>query len=132
MSLKDSYLEIAKRKLDASEACLNKGVQESAGFLTYHSFESAGGALCEANGKKYPRRHKGKLNQFVVIAKKLKKGHAVGHLTIQLIALREKFLYPEPLPNGYIREPKDVITLDDSMKLKKRVKGIVDWVEKMI
>ena len=122
------YLDVAYRYLQASQACIDRNVQEPAGFLTYHSFESAGGALCEANSVNYPRNHKRKLNQFVVIANRLGHGREVGNLPIRLISLRNQFLYPEVLSDGSIKAPKDVITLTQSQTLRKRVKGIFDWI----
>jgi|HubBroStandDraft_2_1064218.scaffolds.fasta_scaffold285257_3 hypothetical protein len=53
MDLSDAYTEIAERSMQASEAALSEGLQESSGFLVYHAFESIGGALCYAKNRSY-------------------------------------------------------------------------------
>jgi hypothetical protein len=129
MDLPKAYNEVSNRSLEASDAALLKGLQEYSGFLSYHAFESAGGALCSASQHRYPLSHTGKLNAFMAAAHKRGKGLPVAILAIQLKSLRNQLLYPEPKLDGTVAEPRDILALSMADKLKKRVAGIVRWVQ---
>ena len=61
MSLKDVFLQVSERSSKAAQSSLDNNVHELAAFLTYHAFESVGGALCESYGITYPRPHRKKI-----------------------------------------------------------------------
>lgn len=123
-----TYNEIAERYLEAANASIVEDLPESAGFLTYHAFESAGGALVTHLHLDYPRSHKGKLNQFVQAATRLGQGLNVAMLAVKLASSRNKFLYPEALPDGTVMRPRNFITRTQATNLRNRVRGIVHWV----
>jgi len=124
----EEYNEIADRCIDAARAALDDDVPEAAGFLTYHAFESAGGALVTHLGMAYSKSHKGKLNQFSQAANQLGDGFIVAQLAIKLGSSRGKFLYPETKADGTVARPRDFITRTQATKLRSRVRGIVHWV----
>ena len=124
----EAYNDVAERYVSAAGASVDNDIPESAGFLTYHAFESAGGALTTHLGAVYSKRHKAKLNQFTQHANALGRGLIVAQLAIELASSRNKFLYPEERPDGSIVRPRDVITRTQATTLTKRVRGIVQWV----
>jgi hypothetical protein len=128
MNLPKAYNEVSKRSLEASHAALSKGLQEYSGFLSYHAFESAGGALCSANHHPYPKSHISKINAFKTVANQRGNGLAVATVAIVLHGLRNPLLYPEVQANGSITEPQGRLTIPMARKLMKRVGGIVRWV----
>lgn len=123
-----AYNEVTQRYTTAASGAIDDDLAEAAGFLAYHAFESAGGALTTHLGDNYSKSHKGKLNQFTQHAMRLGAGIAVAQLAIQLASTRNKFLYPEQRPDGRVVRPSDVITNTQATKLQKRVRGIVEWV----
>lgn len=126
-----SYLRIVQRSLDAADAVLAQALQEKAGFLAYHGFESLGGALCSRRGIPYPRSHPGKLRQFVAASKQDRFGFAAAQLMIELIALRNMLLYPEQLP-GKVRRPEEIITVAQARRLVGRVRTLSRQVQRAL
>jgi hypothetical protein len=124
----DAYNDTAERFVQAANASISEDLPESAGFLTYHAFESAGGALTTHLGMNYSMSHPGKLNQFRQAAIQLGNGYNVALIAVKLASLRSKFLYPKRLPDGTVVRPRDVITRTQAARLRSRVRGIVQWV----
>src|SRR5260370_39939259 len=106
----EAYNDTAERFVQAANASIGQDLPESAGFLTYHAFESAGGALTTHLGMNYSTSHTGKLNQFRQAAIQLGNGYNVALAAVQLGSLRNKILYPELLPDGASVRPRHVIT----------------------
>ena len=123
-----AYKDLAERYVQAATASIDRDLPESAGFLAYHAFESAGGALATHLGMTYSKKHKAKLNQFRQAAIQLGNGYNVALLAVQLGSARDKFLYPELRPDGTVVRPRDVITRTQAAKLRSRVRGIVQWI----
>ncbi len=132
MNPKDAYLQIANRSLDAADASLNAGVQEAAGFNTYHAFESLGGAVCYVRGRHYPRSHIKKMNQFVAASSRFAFRFSVGHLVITLSSLRNDCLYPKEQSDGSMEIPENVISSADARDLINRVRGILGRIIRQI
>jgi len=135
MTLIHSYQHIAHRSLTASDALLNNSIQEKATFMTYHAFESTGCALslsCNlpvGSGVK----HGVKIKHFKKAARRLGNGKVVDTLAIELRSLRNDLLYPKiDSKKQTITMPENVINLTDAKTLKKRVQGIVNWVDTKI
>jgi len=124
----EAYNDTAERFVDAANASIDQDLPESAGFLSYHAFESAGGALTTHLGMNYSKSHTAKLNQFRQAAMQLGNGYNVALLAVKLGSARNKFLYPELRPDGSVVRPRDVITRTQAAKLRSRVRGIVQWV----
>lgn len=130
--LKDAYLEVCDRSLEAADASSSAGVHEKACFLTYHAFESVGGALAASKRVKYPSSHSKKINQFVRLTKATPHAHAVGSLAITLSSLRNLALYPREQPDGSASPPSSTISKSIASKLLKRVRGLVPRVRKYV
>jgi hypothetical protein len=124
----DAYNDTAERFVRAASASIDENLPESAGFLTYHAFESAGGALTTHLGMNYSTSHPAKLNQFRQAAIQLGNGYNVALVAVKLGSLRSKVLYPKLLPDGTVVRPRDVITRTQAAKLRGSVRGIVQWV----
>lgn len=135
MTTKFEYQHIARRSLDACESCLKDNIQEKAAFMAYHAFESSGSALSEhLNFPVGPNvSHPKKINHFKNAAKRLRNEKPVATLAITISSLRNDFLYPIENPsNGKVQIPENVISLSQAKTLKKRVTGIVKWVDKQL
>ena len=130
--LKDAYLEVCDRSLEAAKASSGAGVHEKACFLTYHAFESVGGALAASKGVKYPNSHQRKINQFVHLAKATPHAHAVAGLAISLSSLRNLSLYPCAHPDGSATPPSSTISKSIAVKVLKQVRGVVKRVRKYV
>jgi hypothetical protein len=130
--LKDAYLEVCERSLEAADASSSAGIHEKACFLAYHAFESVGGALAASKKVKYPNAHQGKINQFMRLAKATPHRYAVGRLAIQLSSLRNLCLYPVKQADGSARSPSSSISKSNAAKLLKEVRGVVTRVRKYV
>lgn len=124
-SLPQSYLRVAHRSLAAADAAIAHNIQEKAGFLAYHAFESTGGALCSSRGVTYhPASHLKKMHRFVATAGPERFGAAVAQVAAEVASLRNALLYPRVLQNGYIGMPEDVLTNTQATRLVGRVRAL--------
>ena len=77
--------------------------------------------------------HAKKVKHFTNAAKRLRNERAIAALAVTLSSLRNELLYPiENLTTGEIQLPEDQISLSQAKALKKRVYGVVKWVEKQL
>lgn len=129
--MKDAFIRIAERSIEAADAALNAGVQEKSAFLSYHAFESSGSALGTHFGLEMGKNvsHPAKLRRFVHAAKKIRIEYQVTLLSIKLTSMRNKFLYPEILPGKRIVKPENQITDVASRKLLREVKHVVSVIK---
>jgi hypothetical protein len=122
--LKEAFFRVADRSLDAAEAAADKSVQEKAGFLAYHSFESCGGAFCNARGIHFhPASHLNKVRNFIQGARKETFAREAAQLAAEVSSLRNAFLYPKPL-HGAIHMPEDTITVAQARRLIGRLRTL--------
>jgi hypothetical protein len=119
--VKNKFIRVAERATDAAEAALSAGTQEKAGFLAYHAFESSGSALGTHVGFDMGKAatHATKLKRFQAAAKKVGLSKQVALLAVRLAPMRNRFLYPDILPDGSIIAPEDQITLPKAKELIK-------------
>ena len=122
--LKQAYLDITDRSIRAGRAAENDGVHEKACFMSYHAFESLGGALSASRHQAYPRPHPAKLNQFVRLASGRPYQRAVAYLASALWSLRAESLYPRELADGRVLHPRDMISATDAKRLVSRIAGL--------
>jgi len=135
MPVKTEYQRVAARAIEASEALLEEELQEKAAFMAYHAFESTGCALSNHMGLPVGANvsHTKKIKHFTNAAKRLRNERAVAALAVTLSSLRNDFLYPiENSSTGEVQLPEKVISLAQSKNLKKRVKGLFNWVAKQL
>ena len=135
MPVKTQYQRIAERAIEASEVLLGEELQEKAAFMAYHAFESTGCALSDHMGLPVGANvsHFKKIKHFTNAAKKLRNGKAVAALAVTLSSLRNDLLYPiENRSTGQVQIPEKAISLAQSKELKKRVKGLFNWVSKQL
>jgi hypothetical protein len=135
MPLEDDYQRVARRSLDASDAVLNEGIQESSAFLSYHAFESTGCALSVVAGLSVgPRvRHNDKIRNFTLAAHRRGRGHIVAGIAVSLASIRNNLLYPvHDLVAGVVTRPENAITEAQARRLQTRVRGVVNWVDTQI
>jgi hypothetical protein len=135
MALKNDYQRVAERALLACDASLAAGIQEKAGFLAYHAFESTGCALAAHVGLPVGPGvwHPTKIRHFQSAAKILKNEKPVAALAVTLSNLRNSMLYPMlNKATGSVQLPERVITSAQAKELRKRVAGIVKWVDRSI
>ncbi len=134
MPLEHDYQRVARRSLDASAAALNAGIQEKAAFLSYHGFESTGCALSIVAKLPVGRRvgHNDKIRNFTLAAQRRGHGPTVAGVAVTLAGIRNSLLYPEQDPTGVVRRPEDAISPAQATKLRARVLGVANWVEKQI
>jgi hypothetical protein len=135
MALKNDYQRIAERALLACDASLAAGIHEKAGFLAYHAFESAGCALAAHVGLPVGGgvKHTTKIRHFQSAARTLRNEKPVAALAVTLSNLRNSMLYPVPnRTTGSAQIPERVITPAEAKELRKRVGGIVKWVDSSI
>lgn len=129
MTESKAYIEVAERSLEAAAGALDRNIHEKAGFLTYHAFESTGGAYCRSRGVPYPMGHVAKLNTFKSSARREKYGRSAAELAIVFGSLRNLTLYPHALQNGEIRLPRNTITPAQVTRLMGRTRTLVSRVK---
>jgi len=135
MSLVDDYQHIAERSLSASDVTLAANLHEKAAFMAYHAFESTGCALAVHQGRKAGPRvtHPAKIDQFRLAAAPLGYGRPVAALAFTLSNLRNTCLYPTPNgPAGSYALPEKAVTPAQAREIRKRVGGMVRWVDTVI
>lgn len=127
-----AYLSVATRALDAADAAGGAGVQEQSGFLSYHAFESAGGAYCTKRGGKYPASHQKKIKQFVREARSERFAKATAQLAVEVASLRNRLLYPVERLDGSVDVPEAVITRAQADRLRGRVRALTSRVSAVL
>jgi len=127
--LSSTYLGIAERSLVAAQATQDRGLSEKTCFLTYHAFESLGGAWAASAKVAYPLSHPKKLNTFVTLTRARSYGRTVAYLAIVLSSLRNRSLYPQTKPGGAVVAPKDNINPTVAVTLLRRTSGLALAVE---
>lgn len=135
MNEDEAYLNIAKRYLESCEQHITNKVklQEVIGFKSYHAFESIAGAFNSHFGHKIPRSHIRKLNAFVANARHNPhvNSYAIATLAMVFNGVRNQYLYPDN--NGVIYNvPMQKLSMTNAKVLVRRVKGIVNRIEKLI
>ncbi len=132
--MKTKFIRVAERATLAAEASLAAGTQEKAGFLAYHAFESSGSALGTHVGLNMGKTasHPVKLKRFQEAARKVGLSRQVALLAVRLAPMRNRFLYPDVLPDGTIVAPEDQITAAKAKALVKEVAHIVKLVKSQI
>ena len=128
--LSSIYLDVAERSLVAAQATQDRGLSEKTCFLTYHAFESLGGAWAASAKVRYPLSHPKKLNMFVTLTRARPYGRAVPYLAIALASLRNRSLYPQTKPGGAVVAPKDNISPAVAVTLLNRTGGLARAVAK--
>jgi len=135
MALKYDYQRIARRSLDASQASLIAGIQEKSAFLSYHAFESTGSALsCSCGLPVGPQvHHNDKILHFKAAARICGNEHTIAGAAVSLAGIRNRLLYPvADATTGAIVRPENAITRSQAERLRRRVNGIVNWVDSKI
>jgi hypothetical protein len=128
-----SFLRVAHRSLEAAEAVLARAVQEKAGFLAYHAFESVGGAYCTARQVPYhPASHPEKIRRFVRASHNERFAQAASALALEVAALRNLLLYPRRLPDGSVRRPEAIMTPAQARRLVGRIRTFVGQIERVL
>jgi hypothetical protein len=131
--LERAYLRIASRALDAADAAADAGVQEKCGFLSYHAFESTGGAYCASRGVQYhPASHRQKIERFVHQAKGEQFAASVAQLAIEVSSLRNRLLYPVAYPDGSADVPENRISAAKAKRLAGRVRALTGRVSSVL
>lgn len=132
--LKQAYLQVVDRSLDAADAALGESLQEFAAFSSYHAFESHGGAFCTAQGVKYPLSHKKKILEF---QKQALQGGFRGRIGRQVTvvativaSLRNDMLYPRELGGAVYALPENAIDLKSAQRVRSRVRGLCKVVKR--
>ena len=133
MDLKDAYHKVARRSMESADTLLNRGIQESSAFYSYHAFESIGGALCESRGMRYhPLSHHNKINQFKLVAGRCGVGTGVAKVALIVASVRNGCLYPNQASGGAFETPDQHITVHAAGDMLRRVKGICRVVERVL
>jgi HEPN domain-containing protein len=129
--MKTRFIRVAERATDPAQGALNVGTHEKAGFLAYHAFESSGSALGTHLGLDMGKgvSHTTKLRRFQHAARTVGLSRQVALLAVRLAPMRNRFLYPEVLPDGTITEPEAQITPAKAVQLLKEVKHVVKLVK---
>lgn len=129
--MKKKFIRVAERATVAADAALRAGTHEKACFLSYHAFESSGSALGTHMGLDMGKTvsHPAKLKRFRHAAARVGIAKDVALLAVRLAPMRNRFLYPELLPDGTIKLPEDQITRAKSAQLLKEVKHVVQVVK---
>jgi hypothetical protein len=129
--MKTKFIRVAERAAAAAQAALIAGTQEKAGFLAYHAFESSGSALGTHLGLDMGKAvtHPTKLKRFQEVARKVGLSRQVALLAVRLAPMRNRFLYPDTLPDGTIIAPEDQITPAKAKELIREVTHIVKLVK---
>jgi len=135
MNLPQAYFAVSKHSLAVADDLRTDKHYESAAFFAYHSFENAGGALCESRGTKYhPKRHATKINLFKQDAMRSGIGHGVAQASMIFAAVRNLCLYPIESPSGsksYIT-PDQLINPQAASDMIRRAKGIAAIIAPLI
>lgn len=129
--MKHKFIRVADRSLEAADAALASSVQEKAGFLAYHAFESSGSALGAHIGLDMGKTvtHPTKLKRFKHAASTVGLSKQVALMAVRLAPMRNRFLYPEELPDGSVVQPENQITGAKTKQLVKEVRHIVGKVK---
>ena len=129
--MKTRFIRVAERSTAAGDAALSAGTHEKASFLAYHAFESSGSALGVHVGLDMGTTvsHPTKIKRFQHAAKQVGLSKQVALLAVRLAPMRNRFLYPEQLPDGTIIAPEDQITPAKAAQLVKEVKHMVQAVK---
>lgn len=129
--MKTRFIRVAERATDAGDAALSAGTHEKASFLAYHAFESSGSALGAHFGLDMGKSvtHPTKIKRFQHAAKQVGLGKEVALLAVRLAPMRNRFLYPEELPDGTVVSPEDQITPAKAAQLLKEVRHMVKDVK---
>ncbi|WBY01297.1 hypothetical protein PE066_17805 [Ramlibacter tataouinensis] len=129
--MKTRFIRVAERSTEAGDAALSAGTHEKASFLAYHAFESSGSALGVHVGFDMGKTvsHPTKIKRFQHAAKQVGISKQVALLAVRLAPMRNRFLYPEELPDGSIIAPEDQITPAKAAQLVKEVKHMVQAVK---
>jgi len=130
MTEKEIYIEIAERFIySCTESIVHTiDIQEIIGFSVYHAFESIGGAFNLHVGQSVPLKHEKKINTFVLNYRRHTisrvRPEKIAALAITLNAMRNKFLYPEDTPLGFIA-PKQQMSFANARDLTRQVNGVI-------
>jgi hypothetical protein len=129
--MKTCFIRVAERATISADAAFAAGTHEKASFLAYHAFESSGSALGVHMGLDMGKTvsHATKLKRFTHAAKSAGMSKQVALLSVRLAPMRNRFLYPEQLPDGSIVLPEDQITPAKALQLLKEVKYVVGTVK---
>jgi len=129
-----AYLRVAERSLQSANAILPVAIQEIAGFLAYHAFESLGGALCVHHGKKPPKvPHLAKIQMFQGFANGHPFGPDVARVAILVQSIRNDLLYPSRVTSGGLAEaPDEIYTLADATDLINEVTNVLGQIRPII
>ena len=135
MPIEHDYQRVAERSLDASQASLHAGIHEKGAFLAYHAFESTGCALSASSGLPVGPQvhHNQKINNFTQAATNRGRGHMVAGVAVSLAGIRNTLLYPiTDQATGTITRPENAITAAQADRMRRRVRGVVNWVDTQI
>lgn len=129
--MKTRFIRVAERAAVAADAALAAGTHEKASFLAYHAFESSGSALGIHVGLDMGKSvsHPAKLNRFRQAAAQVGMSKQVALLAVRLAPMRNRFLYPEQLPDGTLISPEDQITPAKTAQLLREVRHVVTAVK---
>jgi hypothetical protein len=131
----EAYLEIAERFIDSCNGHLNNAIniQEVIGFITYHAFESLGGAFNSHYGHTVPTGHVQKINAFIANSRHVPQvnRHSIAVVAMLVASMRNKYLYPE-FVSGTYKNPKDQLSMTDARTIVSRVKGILRQIRKIV
>ena len=129
--MKRDFIRVAERATIAADAALTAGTHEKASFLAYHAFESSGSALGAHMGLNMGKTvsHATKLKRFTHAAKIVGMPKQVALLAVRLAPMRNRFLYPEQLPDGSVVLPENQITSAKAGQLLREVKYVVGYVK---
>lgn len=125
-SLQQTYRDISDRHLRAAQEMLRQGLHEIAVFHCYHAFEAIACATISAHGRSVPRKHKSKINAFVVSSRRFSFATSAAVVASIVTPLRNKALYPETNPG--IQNPSQTFSATDAQDLLRRVRGVVQSV----
>ena len=126
MSLKDAYIRIADRSLQAGKALRTSALHESAMFHAYHAFESIGAAFAaHFNIDVRNRSHSAKLKEFSRLAKRTPIARQVAVVALIVKAVRNTCLYPVERTAGTCESPDQIISAAGAKDALKRVGGVV-------
>jgi hypothetical protein len=129
--MKNKFMRVAERAVDGATSALSAGIHEKAGFLSYHAFESSGSALGTHVGLDMGKgvSHPAKIKRFRHAASIVGIAKDVALLAVRLAPMRNRFLYPELLPDGSIKLPEDQITPAKAAQLLREVRHVAKLVK---
>jgi hypothetical protein len=134
MTETEIYLELSDRYITAA---LNNvtSIHEAAGFESYHAFESLAGAYNSNFGYVVSRKHATKLHSFCSNYNKkiITRIHplTIAQLTIELVNLRNTFLYPIKNGTHYI-SPKETMTATQIKRKISIISSIISHFKKAL